>query len=70
MAIKQYKATVYIQVETSDVAEEDGIDIRDYCAAAVKLDLDTEEYGNPCGIAKVEIDWTTIAVASELDNAP
>lgn len=68
MAFKHFKAIVYVQVEEpeADVMEE--IDLKDYCLSAVRLDLDTEEHGNPCGVTKVVIDWATLTTASELDK--
>lgn len=68
MAFKHFKALVYVQVEEpeEDVMEE--IDVKDYCLSAVRLDLDTEEHGNPCGVTKVEIDWDTLTTAPELDK--
>lgn len=68
MAFKQYKAIVYIQVEDTQAEVMEAGDVQDYCLNAVKLDLDTEEYGNPCGVTKVEIDWATFANASELEK--
>jgi len=65
MPANVYKAIVYIQVTESETPVED---LRDYCLSAVKLDLDTEEQGNPCGVTNVEIDWATLAIASELEK--
>lgn len=63
MSRKQYKAVVYIQVDESDNRIQEA-DIRDFCADAVRLDVDTEEYENPCGLSNIEIDWTTLALTS------
>ena len=68
MALKHYKAIVYIQVEETEADVMEEIDVKDYCLSAVTLDLDTEEHGNPCGVTVVEIDWATFATASELDK--
>jgi hypothetical protein len=65
MSLKRYKAVVYVQVDESEAGSQQEIDIRDYCADAVRLDVDTEEFGNPCGLRNVEIDWATLALVSD-----
>ena len=68
MAVKNYQAIVYIQVEEDETSITDWIDVKDFCSNSVILDLDTEGHGNPYGIINIAIDWATLAIAPELNK--
>lgn len=68
MSIRNYKVIAYIQIAEPEAGLQTETEMREYCAAAVKLDVDTEEHGNPYGLTTVEIDWATLALTSDLDD--
>lgn len=73
MAKKVFVATCYVEIDTD---EADGPEygfadaVKSYCEDAVCLDVDTEEYGNPCGVTSLEIDWDSLQEATEVEDGP
>jgi hypothetical protein len=58
-------------IENEDRTEEDGPvtveEVKGYLEDAIRLDIDTEEYGNPVGFQSAEIEWGSMKELPEAE---
>jgi hypothetical protein len=61
----QFRATVVIEIDGTNGADIDPDGIKDYCQDAVRLNIDTEEYGNQFGLRAIQIEWDALTQQRE-----